>query len=257
MMIEPIGPTKPAAGVTATSPATAPEAAPSIEGLPLAIDSPIRHQATTAAAVARKVLMKARPATRSASSAEPALKPNQPTHSSEAPTMVSVRRVRRHRFTAVADALADHVSTDETGDAGIDVDHGTAGEVERALLPEPAGVGRDRGQRFSAGDRIRPVAVPHHVSDGEVAEGEPEHAEQQHRRELDALGERADDQRAGDRRERPLEGNEDISGMTTPLLKVAATDSDGDAPQEQLVETTEEGAAAEGQRCSHRSTTAR
>ena len=43
------------------------------------------------AAVAPKVLMKARAAKPLASSAEPALKPNQPTHSSEAPTMVSVR----------------------------------------------------------------------------------------------------------------------------------------------------------------------
>src|SRR6195952_5149228 len=83
----PIRPTLPQAGVIATRPATAPEAAPSIEALPFISDSPM-HQASTAAAVAEKVLMKARMAGPLASSADPALKPNQPTHSSEAPTIV-------------------------------------------------------------------------------------------------------------------------------------------------------------------------
>ena len=74
----------------ATRPATAPEAAPSIEALPRISVSPT-HQASTAAAVALKVFMKASTALLPASSAEPALKPNQPTHSSAAPTMVSGR----------------------------------------------------------------------------------------------------------------------------------------------------------------------
>ncbi|MCY1539735.1 hypothetical protein D9M68_753350 [compost metagenome] len=89
-MMPPMGPTEPQAGVMATRPATAPDAAPSIEALPLESASPT-HQASTAAAVASRVLMKARPAPPLASRLEPALKPNQPTHSSEAPTMVSVR----------------------------------------------------------------------------------------------------------------------------------------------------------------------
>src|SRR5687768_11811356 len=80
-------PTLPAAGVIATSPATAPEAAPSIEGRPLNSHSANVHD-STAHAVARKVLMKASVAELPASSAEPALKPNQPTHSSEAPIIV-------------------------------------------------------------------------------------------------------------------------------------------------------------------------
>src|SRR3990172_2948760 len=80
-------PTLPAAGVIATSPDTAPEAAPSIEGLPLKTHSPKVH-ASTAHAVARKVLMNASAAVLFASSAEPALNPNQPNHSSDAPTMV-------------------------------------------------------------------------------------------------------------------------------------------------------------------------
>ena len=88
--IAPIGPTKPAAGVMATRPATAPEAAPSIEALPRVTASP-KHQDTVAAPVATSVLMKASAATGFAPSAEPALKPNQPTHSSEAPIIVAVR----------------------------------------------------------------------------------------------------------------------------------------------------------------------
>ncbi len=90
MISAPHRPTKPAAGVIATRPATAPEAAPSIDGLPLPIHS-TAVQPSTAAAVARKVLTKACAATALASSAEPALKPNQPTHRIEAPTIVWVR----------------------------------------------------------------------------------------------------------------------------------------------------------------------
>jgi hypothetical protein len=86
----PIRPTLPAAGVMATRPATAPEAAPSIDALPRIRASP-KHQASTAAEVAVKVFMKASTAELPASSAEPALKPNQPTHSIAAPTIVSGR----------------------------------------------------------------------------------------------------------------------------------------------------------------------
>src|SRR3954451_22882362 len=82
-------PTLPAAGVIATRPATAPEAAPSIEGLPLKIHSANIHD-NTAQAVARKVFMKASAAEPFASSAEPALNPNQPNHSIAAPIIVIV-----------------------------------------------------------------------------------------------------------------------------------------------------------------------
>src|SRR5690348_16812246 len=82
-------PTLPAAGVIATRPATAPDAAPSMEGLPLNSHSPNVH-ARTAQAVARNVLMKASVAEVPASSAEPALNPNQPNHRSDAPTIVMV-----------------------------------------------------------------------------------------------------------------------------------------------------------------------
>ena len=74
----------------ATNPATAPEAAPSMDALPLSSASaPI--QLSVAAAVATNVLMNARAATPLASRLDPALKPNHPTHKREAPTIVSVR----------------------------------------------------------------------------------------------------------------------------------------------------------------------
>src|SRR5690606_7666591 len=87
-MIAPIGPISPAPGVTATSPATTPDTRPSNEGFPLVIHSP-NIQARPAAAVATKVFTTARAAVPLAESAEPALKPNQPTQSSAPPTIVS------------------------------------------------------------------------------------------------------------------------------------------------------------------------
>src|ERR1700752_4106123 len=84
MTIDPPGSTKPEAGVMATSPATAPEIAPSTDGLPLAIHS-ANIQPKAAAAVAICVTAMAMPARPFAATAEPALNPNQPTHSSEAP----------------------------------------------------------------------------------------------------------------------------------------------------------------------------
>src|SRR6202451_2892863 len=81
---EPPGTTKPEAAVIATSPAPAPEAAPSTEGLPLAIHS-ANIQPSAAAAVAICVTVIAMPARPLAAKDEPAMKPNQPTHNSEAP----------------------------------------------------------------------------------------------------------------------------------------------------------------------------
>ena len=89
MISAPIRPTLPAAGVMATRPATAPDAPPNIDGLPLRNHSAKVHD-NTAAAAATNVFMKAKPAVPLASNAEPALKPNQPTHNSDAPTIVNV-----------------------------------------------------------------------------------------------------------------------------------------------------------------------
>ena len=44
--------------------------------------------------------------------------------------------------------LPIEVSADQPGDAGVDVHHRAAGEVERALLPEPAGVAVTASRRL-------------------------------------------------------------------------------------------------------------
>ena len=90
MAMAPMGPTKPQAGVIATKPDTAPDAAPNIEALPFIKASPA-IQAKVAAAVATKVLMNAKAVRPLASRFDPALKPNQPNHNIEAPTMVKVK----------------------------------------------------------------------------------------------------------------------------------------------------------------------
>src|SRR5579863_5688045 len=82
------GLTKPDAGVTATSPATAPEMPPSTLGLPVAIHSAISHE-SAAAAVAKCVATNALVASADAATALPALNPNHPTHNRHAPTVLS------------------------------------------------------------------------------------------------------------------------------------------------------------------------
>src|SRR5271157_5345643 len=84
MMIEAPGSTKPEAGVIATRPATAPEMMPSTDGFPLVTHSAI-IQASAAAAVAICVTAIAIPARPFEPTADPALNPNQPTHSNDAP----------------------------------------------------------------------------------------------------------------------------------------------------------------------------
>src|ERR1700675_3065429 len=75
-----MGVTKPAAGVIATRPATAPEAAPSTVGLPRELHS-VSIQPSAAAAAAVLVVVKAWAARPLAPSALPALKPNHPNQS--------------------------------------------------------------------------------------------------------------------------------------------------------------------------------
>src|SRR6266851_3839364 len=85
-----MGVTKPAAGVIATRPATAPEAAPSTVGLPRELHS-VSIQPSVAAAAAVLVVVKALAAMPLAPSALPALKPNQPNQSKHAPITVKGR----------------------------------------------------------------------------------------------------------------------------------------------------------------------
>src|ERR1700685_2343019 len=84
------GSTKPEAGVIATRPATAPEMMPRTLGFPFIIHS-TNIQLKAAVAVAIWVTAIAIPALALAAVADPALKPNQPTHSSDAPATLSTR----------------------------------------------------------------------------------------------------------------------------------------------------------------------
>src|SRR3954462_6044047 len=84
MMIAYIGVVKPAAGVITTRPATAPEIAPSTVGFPPFIHS-MSIQPTAAAGAGRGGVTNALLPRPPADRAEPALKPNQPTHSRAAP----------------------------------------------------------------------------------------------------------------------------------------------------------------------------
>src|SRR5262245_29628470 len=88
--IDDTGPTKPEAGVMATSPATAPDAAPRTVGLPRVAHSASIH-ASVAAAAAVLVATNALTARPPAARALPALKPNQPTQSIAEPVTVNGR----------------------------------------------------------------------------------------------------------------------------------------------------------------------
>src|SRR5512143_455975 len=90
IMMEGIGVTNPDAGVIATRPATAPEAAPRTVGLPLCIHS-TTIQPMAAAAVARCVTTNALVDSEPEATALPALNPNQPNQRSAAPRSVMVR----------------------------------------------------------------------------------------------------------------------------------------------------------------------
>ena len=84
------GSTKPDAGVITTSPATAPDTIPSKEGLPRKIHSQA-IQLQPAAAAAIWLTRIASTARSLAASPEPPLKPNQPIHKIQAPSIVNVR----------------------------------------------------------------------------------------------------------------------------------------------------------------------
>ena len=83
-----MGPTNPAAGVIATNPATQPEIPPSALGFPLRTHSASIHP-TAAAAAPKCVATNALVARLPELSALPALKPNHPTHSRQAPIKLS------------------------------------------------------------------------------------------------------------------------------------------------------------------------
>src|SRR6266567_933254 len=84
MTMDGIGPTYPEAGVMATRPQTAPTAIPTAEGFPFLTQS-VSIQLTAAPAAARLVTTNAFTASAFAARALPALKPNHPNQSTEAP----------------------------------------------------------------------------------------------------------------------------------------------------------------------------
>src|SRR5436305_1575749 len=87
-MIALIGPTKPAAGVTATRPTTMAVAQPTAVGLPVRTKS-INVQTTSVPAGASIVDVKASAAMPLAATALPALNPNHPNHRMPAPSIVN------------------------------------------------------------------------------------------------------------------------------------------------------------------------
>src|SRR3989475_9698303 len=84
MTIDGIGPTYPDAGVIATRPQTAPTAIPTADGFPFRTQS-VSIQLTAAPAAARVGTTSALTASASARRARPALNPNHPNRSTEAP----------------------------------------------------------------------------------------------------------------------------------------------------------------------------
>src|SRR5450755_5030239 len=82
------GATNPEAGVIVPRPATAPEIMPSTDGLRWVVHS-IAPQVRAPAQAARWVAMIAITARELAPSADPPLKPNQPTHNNPVPTTAS------------------------------------------------------------------------------------------------------------------------------------------------------------------------
>ena len=116
--------------------------------------------------------------------------------------------MRGKGFPSEADALADQIGAYQARDAGVDVHHRTAREIERAPLPEQPGLGVQPVDQLGIGISVRPHPEPHHVRDRCVGEGEPQGHEDQHGGKLDALGKRAQDEAARDRGERSLECHE-------------------------------------------------
>src|SRR5271168_353091 len=88
MMMPCHGATKPDAGVIVPRPATAPEIMPRTEGL-RRVDHSSAPQVSAPAQAARWVAMIAMTARELAASADPPLKPNQPTHNNPVPTTAS------------------------------------------------------------------------------------------------------------------------------------------------------------------------
>ena len=154
-------PTKPAAGVIATSPATAPEATPSVVDFLLL---PCFHQrpSQAPAAAPRLVARNADAARPFAPNALPALNPNHPNHRMPVPRIVMVRLWGTNASLPKPLRLPIDDHRGEGRDTGVDVNDGSAGEVECAELtdpaagrPDPVGHRRVNEQQPRAGEQPR------------------------------------------------------------------------------------------------------
>jgi len=131
----------------------------------------------------------------------------------------------------------------------LDFAGGTVVHINAAV----AGFGVHGIDHLFAGIGIGTHPEPHHVCDGRVAEGEPQHHEQQHRRELHALSKGAHDQAAGDCGECRLEHHKHDLGQDHTLAEGGrhgefSLDGIEDPFEEQSVKTAKEGIAlGEGQ----------
>ena len=172
-----MGPTNPDGRSDGDQSGDAPEMAPSTLGLPLRIHS-APAQPMAAAAAAKWVATKALVARLPALSALPALKPNQPTHSRQAPMKLSTTLCGGMGSSRITKALAEIERADQGRDARGDVHDGAAGEIERREAPAQAAF----KQAALAPDHVRHRGVDHE---------RPQDHEQQHRAELHALGEGA------------------------------------------------------------------
>ena len=100
-------------------------------------------------------------------------------------------------------ALAEQEAGDESGDARVDMDDGSAGEIKDLEPALEIALGVDVDGAHEA------VGTPDPVRDRRIDEDRPQADEPEHRRELHALGERARDKRRGDDRKGHLEHHVD------------------------------------------------
>ena len=127
--------------------------------------------------------------------------------------------MRQQRLAAVVLARADDERRGERGEARAHLDRHAAGEVERAVVLEPAAAERP-------------------VREHRVDEHRPQRGEDEERAEAHALDHRARDERGGDDAERRLEGEEE-----EVRDRRAGARREADAVQERVVEPADEAVA--------------
>ncbi len=162
-------------------------------------------QERPAAAVATKVFAIASTAPALDSRFEPALKPNQPTHSERGANHGQRQRMGRHGLFAEPDAAAEQKRADEARNTGVDVNDRPAREVESAQLEAETGLSQRRFivQREVGRSRVE----PNRVRDRDVNDRQPKDREEEHRRKLHPLRETANGESGGDGRKRHLEAD--------------------------------------------------